>query len=68
MLRYRATETKRTNEGATGAAEVAPEVYYRFMVTEHLAFTPDVQFVFNPSLNPDKDFLVHFALRMRASL
>ena len=38
------------------------------MVTEHLAFTPDLQFVFNPSLNPVKDFLLHFALRMRVSL
>ena len=48
--------------------QLAPEVYYRFMVTEHLALTPDVQFVFHPSLNPDKDFLLHFAVRMRLTL
>jgi porin len=47
--------------------QLAPEIYYRFMVTEHLAFTPDLQFVFRPALNPDKDFILHFVMRMRAT-
>ncbi|MCK5573211.1 MAG: carbohydrate porin, partial [Bacteroidetes bacterium] len=44
------------------------EVFYRFMLTEHLAFTPDLQLVLNPSLNPEKDFLAYFVIRGRMTL
>ncbi len=41
------------------------EAYYRLMLTEHLAVTPDVQLVWDPSLNPDLDFVAYFSLRLR---
>jgi porin len=44
------------------------EAYYRFNLTEHLAVTPDLQWVINPSFNPEKDSLVYFGLRARATL
>ena len=44
------------------------ETYYRFYLTEHLEVTPDLQWVYHPSLNPNKTSLVYFGLRMRATL
>lgn len=44
------------------------EIYYRFNLTEHLAVTPDLQWVINPSLNPDKGSMFYFGLRARATL
>ena len=41
------------------------EVYYRFMLTEHLEFSPDVQYVMNPTLDPNIDSLWYFQLRLR---
>ena len=35
--------------------EVHLELYYRIAVTENLAFTPDLQYVFNPGGNSDND-------------
>lgn len=43
------------------------ETYYRFQLTEHLAFTPDFQWIINPSLNPDKNNLTYFGFRGRAT-
>ena len=43
------------------------EVYYRFHITEHLALTPDFQWIFNPTLNPNSDNLVYLGLRGRAT-
>ena len=31
------------------------EAYYRFMLTEHLEFSPDIQYVRNPTLDPSID-------------
>ena len=53
---------------STGPEQVALEVYYRFHITEHLAITPDLQFVRNPSLDESRDNLVHFNLRLRFTL
>jgi porin len=39
------------------------EAYYRFNLTEHLAVTPDLQWVINPSLNTDVGSLIYFGLR-----
>jgi porin len=44
------------------------EAYYRFYLTEHLEITPDLQWVYHPSLNPNVTSLVYFGLRMRATL
>ena len=41
------------------------EVYYRFMLTEHLEFSPDIQYVMNPTLDPSIDSLWYFQLRLR---
>ena len=41
------------------------EVYYRFMITEHLELSPDVQYVMNPTLDPNIDSLWYFQLRLR---
>lgn len=44
------------------------EVFYRIQLTEHLAFTPDVQWIFNPTLNPGVDNLTYIGIRGRITL
>jgi porin len=44
------------------------EIYYRFYLTEHLAITPDIQLIKNPSLNPDQSWLSYFGIRGRITL
>ena len=44
------------------------EAYYRFNLTEHLAVTPDLQWVINPSLDPDAGSVFYFGLRARTTL
>jgi porin len=41
------------------------ETFYPFYLSERLAFTPDIQLVFNPSLNPAKDVMAYFGFRAR---
>jgi len=41
------------------------EAFYRFHVTPHLAFTPDIQFIANPTLHPTADNMVVFSFRGR---
>jgi porin len=41
------------------------EIYYRFMLTEHLEISPDIQFVKNPTLDPNLDSNTYFQLRLR---
>jgi len=43
------------------------EAFYRFHLTPNLAFTPDVQLMFNPALNPNVDTLWAFGLRTRVT-
>ncbi|WP_373031065.1 carbohydrate porin [Sulfurovum sp.] len=43
------------------------EVFYRAQLTENLQVTPSVQLLVDPALNPDKDFIALFGLRVRAS-
>jgi porin len=43
------------------------EIFYRFQLLKILTITPDVQVVFNPALNPDKDVIAVFGLRARIS-
>jgi hypothetical protein len=48
--------------------QVTLELYYRFHVTEHLAITPDFQWIFNPTLNSNTDNLTYLGIRARATL
>ena len=41
------------------------EIYYRMMLTEHLAISPDFQYVWNPALNQDLASTYYFQLRIR---
>lgn len=43
------------------------EVFYRFQLTQFLAVTPDVQLIVDPALNPGKDVIALFGLRLRTS-
>lgn len=41
------------------------ELYYRMQVLKHLAITPDIQVLVNPSLNPEEDVIGIFGVRAR---
>ena len=41
------------------------EVFYRVQLAENLQITPSLQFVGNPALNPDSNFVALFGLRTR---
>lgn len=43
------------------------EAFYRFQLTQFLAVTPDIQLIGNPALDPSKDALALFGLRLRAA-
>jgi porin len=44
------------------------EAFWRFYLAEHVAFTPNVQWVFNPALNPNEDSMVYLQFRARVDL
>lgn len=44
------------------------ELFYRIQLTEHLAFTPDFQWIFNPTLNPGVNDLIYLGIRGRITL
>ena len=44
------------------------EIFYRFQLAQNIAITPDIQFLVDPALNPDEDFIVVFGLRARIAL
>jgi hypothetical protein len=48
-------------------AQGTAEIFYRYHITENFAMTPDLQVVFNPSLDPSRDSLVVFSLRGRVT-
>ena len=48
--------------------QYALEMYYRYQLTEQLAITPDIQLLIDPAINPDKDSLWIFGLRLRLAL
>jgi carbohydrate-selective porin OprB len=48
--------------------QMTAEVFYRFNLTAHLELTPDLQYIINPTFNPDKSSLVYFAFRGRITL
>jgi len=44
------------------------EIYYRLHLTEHLAITPDFQWIINPTLNPNLNSLTYWGIRARATM
>ena len=44
------------------------ETYWRISLTNNIWITPGVHFVFNPSLNPDDDFVVMPQLKFRVAI
>ena len=44
------------------------EVFYRFPLTEQFVLTPDIQYIINPALNPNRDSLWVVGLRARLAL
>jgi porin len=41
------------------------EVFYRFVLTQHLELTPNLQIIGNPTLNPGKDWMTYLSFRAR---
>ena len=44
------------------------ELFYRFQLVEHIAFTPSVQYIINPAFNPTTDDIWLFGFRWRIPL
>ncbi len=47
--------------------QMTVEIYYRFHLTEHLAITPDFQWIINPTLNPNVNSLTYLGVRGRVT-
>lgn len=48
--------------------QITTEVFYRVQLTQHISLTPDLQVYYQPSYNPDKDWITVIGLRMRFTL
>ncbi len=48
--------------------QITSELFYRVNVTAHLEFTPSVQFITNPTFNPNSNSLFYFGMRGRITL
>ena len=48
--------------------QITTELFYRILVSQHIAFTPDLQFLINPALNPNKSSIFLWGIRGRISL
>lgn len=48
--------------------QITAEVFYRVNMTAHLEFTPNVQFISNPTFNPSSSALFYFGIRGRITL
>ena len=44
------------------------EIFYKLQVTHHIEFTPSIQFIINPALNPDANFTTIFGGRARINI
>ncbi len=44
------------------------EIFYRFQLSQHLAITPDLQWIIDPVLNPDESSIFIAGVRLRLSL
>ena len=47
--------------------QVTMEAYYRLQVAKEFSITPDIQFLINPALIPEKEYTWVFGLRARLS-
>jgi len=48
--------------------QITAELFYRVNVTAHLEFTPSIQFISNPTFNPDSNSVFYFGMRGRITL
>lgn len=48
--------------------QMTAEIYYRMTITEHLAITPDFQWILNPTFNSDVSSLMYLGIRGRVTL
>ena len=48
--------------------QITAELFYRFNMTAHLELTPSMQFISNPTFNPDDNSLFYFGMRGRITL
>jgi porin len=44
------------------------KLFYRFQIAENLAVTQEIQFLIDPAISPDNDFIVVFGVRARLAL
>jgi porin len=44
------------------------EIFYRFYLNERIAFTPNIQWVINPSLNTAESQMVYLQIRARLDI
>ena len=48
--------------------QTTAEVFYRYMLSKHLAITPDIQYIKDPALNPNDDSIWIAGIRVRLTL
>ena len=48
--------------------QITAEILYRFMLSKHLAITPDLQYIKDPALNPNDDSIWIAGVRARLTL
>ena len=48
--------------------QITTELFYRIQVFQHIVFSPDLQFLINPALNPDKSSIFLWGMRARIAL
>lgn len=48
--------------------QITTELFYRIQISQHLVFTPDLQFLINPALNPNKSSIFLWGIRGRIDI
>ena len=48
--------------------QITAEIFYRFMLSKHLAITPDLQYIKDPALNPNDGSIWIAGVRARLTL
>jgi len=48
--------------------QITTELFYRIQVSQHIVFTPDLQFLINPALNPNNSSIFLWGIRGRIAL
>ena len=51
-----------------GRDQYTTELFWRYQLTKELAVTPSLQYIIDPALNPSRDNLFAFGLRVRVVL